>query len=132
MFLETNATTVKINEVEYDLWGTSAGVTSGRSYNGEFLHNNNHYSANSYVIPSSITYEGNAYIVDKITDHCFYDGYASPTYSKSIKKITLPNTIKYIGDKAFRSHRPLHRVRLHRKLQAAPHPQARLPQWHWR
>ena len=102
LFLETNATTVKINEVEYDLWGTSAGVTSGRSYNGEFLHNNNHYSANSYVIPSSITYEGNAYIVDKITDHCFYDGYASPTYSKSIKKITLPNTIKYIGDKAFR------------------------------
>lgn len=102
LFLETNATTVKINEVEYDLWGTSAGVTSGRSYNGEFLHNNNHYSANSYVIPSSITYEGNAYIVDKITDHCFYDGYASPTYSKSIKKITLPNTIKYIGDEAFR------------------------------
>lgn len=42
LFLETNATTVKINEVEYDLWGTSAGVTSGRSYNGEFLHNNNH------------------------------------------------------------------------------------------
>lgn len=102
LFLETNATTVKINEVEYDLWGTSAGVTSGRSYNGEFLHNNNCYSANSYVIPSSITYEGNAYIVDKITDHCFTDGNVSHTYSKSIKKITLPNTIKYIGDEAFR------------------------------
>ena len=102
LFLETNATTVRINGIEYDLWGTSAGVTSGISYNGKFLHNNNNYSANSYVIPSSITYEGNAYIVDKITDNCFYDGYASPTYSKSIKKITLPNTIKYIGDEAFR------------------------------
>ena len=99
-----NATPVIIGNLEYDIYGTSAGVTSGHSYNGNFMHNNLEYRENTYVIPPYITYEGNTYMVDKITDGCFDDGKVSnSTSSKYIKNIILPNTLKYIGTRAFRN-----------------------------
>lgn len=103
-----NATVITLDEIlYYDLYGIHAGVTTRYSYNGEFLNHDyifgrNYPVSSSYSIPSTITYEGNTYIVDKITDGCFCDGYEDPHESSFIKNITLPNTIKYIGNCAFR------------------------------
>lgn len=49
---------------------------------------------NDVVIPESITYEGNTYIVSSISERAFYN-------CSELTSITIPNSIKSIGERAF-------------------------------
>lgn len=92
-----------INGIQYAFSGTSAAVVSGYDYNDKYVSSDKymHYSNESYVIPSSIEYDGRTYSVDKIGQHAFDDGNISYPYSSKIKSIKLPATIRFISKGAF-------------------------------
>ena len=83
-------TKVKIEDLYYNLSGESASVAQNSSSSSSSL-----YTANSYVIPKSVIYNGLSFTVNKLDDNVFS--------GSSSNKIILPNTIEIIGKSAFRA-----------------------------
>ena len=65
------------------------------------MNYNFHYTGTSYTVPSSITYNGNTYIVDRVADYAFTGYYADNRDCVQITSVNLPNTINTIGKYAF-------------------------------
>lgn len=65
---------------------------SGNNY--AIVLNNTNKNRSNAVIPETITYEGNDYLVTEIGDEAFY-------WNTYLESVTLPNTIRQIGDSAF-------------------------------
>ena len=86
---------VKVGDLYYILSGVEAYVTSDdvSAWHGD------HYRAYSYTIPSTITYNGLSYTVTQIGDQVF--GFSRAGYSSAASKITLPETLKKIGEYSF-------------------------------
>lgn len=98
----SSANLIWIGDLEYAFQGNSAAVVSGRDYNDNYVNGAYaHYSNESYIIPNEVFYDGRTFVVDKIAAHCFDDGNINHPYSSKIKKISLPETVKYIGEYAF-------------------------------
>ncbi len=99
----SSANLIWIGDLQYAFQGNSAAVVDGHDYDDNYVNGNlyAHYSNESYNIPSEVVYDGRTFVVDKIGNGCFDDGNINHPYSKKIKKITLPETIKYIGGSAF-------------------------------
>ena len=96
-----NASVVTIGGMKYDIQGTKAAVISRYGYYGDYLNYNFNYTGTSYTIPSSITYNGNTYIVDRVAYYAFTGYYADHRDCVQITSISLPNTINTIGKYAF-------------------------------
>lgn len=88
--LSVCADAVKVGDLYYNLYGAEAYVTST---NGSI------YNADSYTIPSTITYNGLSYTVTQIENYAFGSNYAN--YYSAASKITLPETLKKIGRYSF-------------------------------
>lgn len=92
-------TIVDIDGLYYNLSGTTAAVTYVNKTGSSI------YTNESYIIPSTITYEGLDYTVDKIGDYAFAPMYGNDiNYGRAssiASVIILPNTIKTIGKYAF-------------------------------
>ena len=86
---------VKVGDLYYILSGVEAYVTSDDVSAWHGLN----YRADSYTIPSTITYNGLSYTVTQIGDQVF--GYSRAGYSSAASKITLPETLKKIGGYSF-------------------------------
>ncbi|EFI72588.1 putative membrane protein [Segatella baroniae B14] len=86
---------VKVGDLYYILSGVEAYVTSD---DVSAWHGDN-YRAYSYTIPSTITYNGLSYTVTQIGDQVF--GFSRAGYSSAASKITLPETLKKIGEYSF-------------------------------
>ena len=86
-------TNVQIGELYYSISGTSATVIRPNM-------EDNDYTNDTYIIPSSITYNGYDYVVNKIGRLAFSGGFYYDGSSASI--IELPNTINLIDEYAFR------------------------------
>ena len=87
--IASNATTVRIDNIYYDLNGDKANVT-GRYLPSDF----NDPSFHDVVIPSKVVYEGTTYTVEGIAEKAFKEDFY-------IFSIELPNTLTSIGDEAF-------------------------------
>ncbi len=89
-------TNVQIGELYYSISGTSATVIRPNI-------GNNNYTNDTYIIPSSITYNGYDYVVNKIGRSAFGGAYNSASGYKGSKAsiIKLPNTINDIDEYAF-------------------------------
>lgn len=96
-----SASVVTIGGMKYDIQGTKAAVISRYGYYGDYLNYNFHYTGTSYTVPSSITYNGNTYIVDRVADYAFTGYYADNRDCVQITSVNLPNTINTIGKYAF-------------------------------
>ena len=96
-----SASVVTIGGMKYDIQGTKAAVISRYGYYGDYLNYNFNYTGTSYTVPSSITYNGNTYTVDKVAYNAFTGYYADHRDCVQITSITLPNTITTIGQFAF-------------------------------
>ncbi len=86
---------VKVGDLYYILSGVEAHVTS---YDVSAWHGLK-YNADSYTIPSIVTYNGLSYTVTQIGDQVF--GFTRAGYSSAASKIILPETLKKIGDSSF-------------------------------
>lgn len=86
---------VKVGDLYYILSGVEAYVTSDDVSAWHGLN----YRADSYTIPSTITYNGLSYTVTQIGDQVF--GCSRAGYSSAASKITLPETLKKIGGYSF-------------------------------
>lgn len=71
-----SASVVTIGGMKYDIQGTKAAVISRYGYYGDYLNYNFNYTGTSYTVPSSITYNGNTYTVDKVAYNAFTGYYA--------------------------------------------------------
>ena len=81
--ISASAYHVKVDGIYYDIFETSAIVTSGdNKYSGDI------------VIPESITYNASKYPVTSIGDNAFYD-------CSGLTSVTIPNSVTSIGYKAF-------------------------------
>ena len=91
-------TIVNIEGLYYSLSGTTASVTYVNTTSSI-------YTNDSYIIPSTISYGGLDYTVDKIGDYAFAPMRGNDIYydgeSSTASIIILPNTIKSIGKYAF-------------------------------
>ncbi len=65
----------------------------------------NTFKESNVVIPDFVEYKGIKYLVDGITEY----GFTSPSYDH-IKVLTLPSTIKKIGDGAFNSNQQIDKI----------------------
>ena len=99
-WIEVAAYDCKIDGIYYYLRGDSASVTYNKYYtetNGpdypEMEFWDTDYSG-SVVIPSSIKFNNKVYRVTRIGDHAFIGSYG-------LTSVTIPNSVKYISDKAF-------------------------------
>lgn len=102
-FRSLGANLIWIGDFQYAFQGNSAAVVSGYDYNDNYANSQYaNYSKESYNIPSEVFYDGKTYVVDKVGFRCFDDGNIYHPNSKKIKKITMPETIKYIGRGAFK------------------------------
>ena len=96
-------TKVQIGDLCYNLSGTSATVTQNIDYIPGRIVGNSKYTNDTYVIPSSVMYNGLAYTVTTIGRRAFAgnsnerEEYNSSTASS----IYLPSTITNIEDEAF-------------------------------
>ncbi len=79
-------TIVTVDGLQYSLSGTYASVYRVANEN----------TVEKIKVPPTIIYEGLEYTVDKVSAYAFY-------YSRNVKEIELPNTIKVIGSDAFRN-----------------------------
>ena len=59
-------TKVKIEDLYYNLSGESASVAQNSYSSGNSL-----YTANSYIIPETVTYNGLSFTVNKLDDYAF-------------------------------------------------------------
>ena len=74
---------VEVDGIYYDIYGTTATVTSGwEEYSGNI------------VIPESITFENSIYSVTSIGGGAFY-------YCWNLTSVTIPNSVTSIGYDAF-------------------------------
>ena len=83
----TSADALKINELFYRLIGKALAAEVIADPNGSL------YSGD-IVIPSSVTYEGSEYSVEKINDYAFNN-------STGITSVTIPSSVKSIGNSPF-------------------------------
>ncbi|MCD8296154.1 MAG: leucine-rich repeat domain-containing protein, partial [Prevotella sp.] len=72
------------------------------------------YTATSYTIPSSVTYESTSYEVTGIGDNAFKQCY-------NVTSITLPNTVTSIGKKAFYHCTSLTEVKMANESEDTPY-----------
>jgi len=117
--LSANAKTrVKVGDLYYDLSGAYASVASSRPVPRDCRGSEaSLYTNESYIVPSTITYDGLEYTVTEIGYAAFAgwtnDLYANPKFDSSYaigstaKKIVLPPTIKKIDTYAFANCRNL-------------------------
>ena len=103
---------IVVDSVSYELYGLEATVigdwdvkTTGPSFTGNYTYYyNSRYKNESYIIPSSISYQGLDYIVTSIAEYAYgrdgEDTYTHNTMSTT-KRVVLPYTINSIGDCAF-------------------------------
>lgn len=117
--LSVNAKTrVKVGDLYYDLSGAYASVASSRPVPRDCRGSEpSLYTNESYIVPSTITYDGLEYTVTEIGYAAFAgwtnDLYANPEFDSSYaigstaKKIVLPPTIKKIDTYAFANCRNL-------------------------
>lgn len=117
--LSANAKTrVKVGDLYYDLSGAYASVASSRPVPRDCRGSEaSLYTNESYIVPSTITYDGLEYTVTEIGYAAFAgwtsDLYANPMFDSSYaigstaKKIVLPPTIKKIDTYAFANCRNL-------------------------
>ena len=96
-----SASVVTISGMKYDIQGTKAAVISRYGYYGDYLNYNFNYTGTSYTVPSSIIYNGNTYIVDRVAYSAFTGYYADHRDCVQITSINLPNTINTMGEYAF-------------------------------
>ena len=128
-----------IDGLYYNLSGNEASVTYNRSetkyYYNQTYYYPSKYSMQEYVIPSSVSYNGNNYSVTEIGEGAFAAVYArylnggnSKNYytdyyydyfdgvltyeEKSIKKIVLSNNIPIVKEAAFYGQHGLERVEM--------------------
>lgn len=94
-------TKVKIEDLYYNLSGESASVAQNSYSSGNSL-----YTANSYIIPETVTYNGLSFTVNKLDDYAFSTS-SSYYIGSTAEKIFLPNTITRIGRCAFRNCKQL-------------------------
>ena len=117
--LSANAQTrVQIGDLYYDLSGAYASVASSRPVPRDCRSQQaSLYTNDSYIVPSTVTYDGLEYTVTEIGYAAFAgwsnDLYAQPKFDSSnaigsmAKKIVLPPTIKKIDTYAFANCRNL-------------------------
>ena len=117
--LSANAQTrVQIGDFVYDLSGAYASVASSRPVPSDCRSPQaSLYTNDSYIVPSTVTYDGLEYTVTEIGYAAFAgwsnDLYAQPKFDSSnaigsmAKKIVLPPTIKKIDTYAFANCRNL-------------------------
>lgn len=98
---KASASVVTIGGMKYDIQGTKAAVISRYDYYGDFLNYRFNYTGTSYTVPSSITYNGNTYIVDRIANSAFTGYNADHHDCVQITSINLPGTINTICSSAF-------------------------------
>ena len=89
-----------VKGIYYNINGDEATVT----YKTKGYYNNNSWvddfmndNSGDVVIPETVTYNGNIYIVTAIGDYAFY----SRNISTALTSISIPNTVTSIGICAF-------------------------------
>ena len=86
---------------DFEVDGICYNILSDSNNEVEVTPKKNKYGTNLYSgdisIPSEVVYGGNKYIVTTIGEIAFWD------CGHNIKSVTLPNTIKTIGDYSFKS-----------------------------
>lgn len=92
-FILAQSNPITVNGINYDIdlenkTATVAKYTGDAKYEGEI------------TIPSKITYEGEEYIITAVGEEAFLE-------CAGITKMTLPSTIKSIGDRAFYAEQDL-------------------------
>ena len=81
--ISASADVVEVDEIFYDISGTTATVTYGwEEYSGNI------------VIPESITFENSIYSVTSIGESAFW-------CCSSLTSVTIPNSVTSIGNSAF-------------------------------
>lgn len=99
--ITSSAIKTNINGIYYILYDENkeAMVTYGDRYwdeDGDYPD----YTQSTYDIPPTVTYEGVTYTVTAIDNEAFSWGQAFCPY-KTVSKITIPNTVRTIGRRAF-------------------------------
>ncbi len=89
-------TTVYVGGLYYNLYGEEAEVTHSHSYNS---CGRKDYTESKYTVPSNIIYNGLKYKVTSVGTRAFGSTYVDQ--ASQITAITLPNSIKTIGEDAF-------------------------------
>lgn len=109
MCIAANAYDVEVDGVYYnvDLTTLEASVTKGGD-----VYQQTYYSGD-VVVPDSFTYGGRVFKVTAV-DYCAFE------WNKELNSVTLPNTIKFIGDQAFIRCENLMNVKLPDSITAIP------------
>ena len=84
----TASASVIIDGIHYNLYDNMEAVVTNTSSSGVYT-----YYGDNYVIPSTVTYDGETYTVVGIDWFAFHDS--------DLKTVSLPPTLRYIGEKAF-------------------------------
>ncbi len=84
----------KIDGIYYNFSGDEAEVTylSKQTTTAGSIYSSNYYG--NIVIPETLTWGEKTYCVTGITDHAFYN-------CAELASVTIPKTVKYIGEQAF-------------------------------
>ena len=106
-----NGAEITYNGIRYyvDRYQNECWVIKDTENNG-FVTSSNY--SGMIVLPSEIEYEGATYPVKKIDSYAFYES--------KVTFLSIPNTIKEIGDKAFSGSSNLEKVVLPDKLETLP------------
>ena len=83
--------TIYYNDVSESYGSSAAEVTFKGTWYGEFENN----YADTIVIPNDVTYNGKKYVVVGIGEQAF-------SICHNLRSVTIPDSIKYIRDKAFK------------------------------
>lgn len=86
--------TIYNRKIYYNLWENEAEVTylSKQTTTAGSIYSSDYYG--DIVIPETLTWGEKTYCVTGITDHAFYD-------CAELTSVTIPKTVKYIGEQAF-------------------------------
>ena len=98
----TMLASVTIDGIAYNLNGTELSAAVTHTYNNSDFPQNNTYSGD-IIIPDSVTYQGQTYIVTEIQDYAFAN--------TSITSIVIPESMRRIASTAFAATPQLTRIK---------------------